>query len=629
MNISMYLKLFIVTLFFISRLSGFAQSKPNLEEMEEKYKSGKVSNEDFIQYADSVLTDFFFSKGGSMSNDSLIRALSTYRNIVSKDNLYKKQRGLYYYYLASNANNQGLGGLLIYYSEKYRTEIGRNSFRAIIPLSFIINYYNNNNQYKNILELYYNDKPYLDQQETDIFMGPSLSARLKTILGIYYIVGIASVKEQKIAPAKNLLKKMYNLHDKVIRSKDTEPFDIAISSSFLTINKVAINLYENKLDSVYLLLSENIAALNKFKDTYPDEVSLYIGYCKEVLLQYYKKTGKEESIIQLLETMKYPYPEFQMFKSKESALAHYDLGNFRAAADLLLDLNQLQENRLLSKANETNNLLYSYIEAERNKADLIEAEKENKLRLFLILVIGTVFIFTSCFFYYTFTSQKRQLKLLNRTTEVQINDAIQRASKEERNKIGQDLHDGLSGSMAGILYHLEDIKTKTVGSEVSPDINQLYDKLQLVSKELRHKSHVNFNAVYDTREDSLEASVQKIVNSALKPNTKREIEIDTKTSVLLDTSIRIEILRIVQEALTNIVKHAKKVTEVFVYLYENEGSVYLEIGNNGVISARKNSDGIGIRSIKSRVSALGGESKIEYEAVGFKIEIKLPKPIHL
>lgn len=613
-------------------LSGFclqAQTVPEFNDINTKWQKGLVSNVQYVTYADSVLTDFVFIVGASMNNDSLVDMLSIYKKIVTSDKQFVKQRGLYYYYLASNANNQNLGGMMIYYSEKYRTEIGRNSYRATIPLSFLVNHYSSKKQYDNILKLYDDEKNYLKQQRDSILTGPSRDARYKTLMGIYDLIADAAYNNNRMDIAQTVLNANLEMHSKLSKEENADEFTLAISNLYITLNKVNISLLKNQSDSLDNLLTKSINEIEKFRKDYSYEADLYSGYAKEALIKYYKKTNQPEALLRVFQTFEFAFPAFQIYKSKEKGLAYLSLGNHKTASKMLLETVNLQEIQLLSMANEINSLLYSYIDSERNRENLVIAQRDKRIRMILIISIAGASIIIIGLLFYLLTSQRRQLRLLNKTTEIQINEATQRTSKEERQKIGQDLHDGLSGSMAGILYHLEDIKTKTNGSELDNEVTSLYDKLQLVYKELREKSHVNFNALYDSKEDSLGESVQKIVNSALKNNTKREIEIDKKTAVMLDTSTRIEILRIVQEALANIVKHAKKVTEVFVYLYENEGSVYLEIGNNGVISASKNSDGIGIRSIKSRVSALGGESKIEYEGIGFKLEIKLPKPIHL
>jgi signal transduction histidine kinase len=626
MNASFKKTLGYFCLFLLNTFWLHAQNKPDFKNINTQYLKGDMPSSEYIKYTDSTLFDFLYTKGKSMNNDSLINMMSIYKKIVTSEKQFVKQRGLYYYYLASNANNQNLGGVMMYYVEKYSEEVGANSSYRLVPLSFKVNYYASVGHHKKILKIYEQEKHYLEQQINSLDKDPSFESSYKTLLDLICLISGAANSEKRIDTSESLLNSTLQLYSKLQKTGKTNKLALVTTNLDINLYKVNIFLLKNtKIDSVKILLNINIAELNKLKAEYPNDYLTYVTSTQGALIRYYKKTNQHQAILSLLET----YQHDDDIKSKEKGLAYLNLGNHKAASEMFLETINFHEPQVRQMADQIDDLLNSYMDAKRNKENLTASEKDKKVRLILIIVIAGASVLIIGVLYYKFTSQGRLLKLLNYTTELQISEATQQASKEERKKIGQDLHDGLSGSMAGILYHLEDIKTKTNGSELDTEVSSLYDKLQLVYKELREKSHVNFNALYDSKEDSLDESVQKIVNSALKNNTKREIEIDKKTSVLLDTSTRIEILRIVQEALTNIVKHAKKVTEVFVYLYENEGSVYLEIGNNGVISANKNSDGIGIRSIKSRVSALGGESKIEYEGIGFKIEIKLPKPIHL
>ncbi len=80
--------------------------------------------------------------------------------------------------------------------------------------------------------------------------------------------------------------------------------------------------------------------------------------------------------------------------------------------------------------------------------------------------------------------------------------------------------------------------------------------------------------------------------------------------------------RLLQELLNNVCKHASA-TEVLIVLKAQNGSLLLEVRDNGVgIPAQKRS-GFGIQGMRERVSALGGELVLE-STHGTRVIVNLP-----
>lgn len=78
--------------------------------------------------------------------------------------------------------------------------------------------------------------------------------------------------------------------------------------------------------------------------------------------------------------------------------------------------------------------------------------------------------------------------------------------------------------------------------------------------------------------------------------------------------------------MANIVKHAKKATEVYVFLLKTEKGVNLQLGDNGMEAAVKNTDskGIGMKSIQSRVKNLNGNISVNTHSGGLHLDIFIP-----
>lgn len=581
-------------------------------------------NLSYLLKMDSVLTNYLFIKGENFTNDSLIKLLEPYKAAAWSDDSLKYHRTLYYYYLATNADNLNKGGLMVFYANKYRKEVGDYHPRATIPILFMLNYYFRIKDFVKIINIFEVEKGYLRDQSTKIKNEPFNTSRYRNLISIYTLTGQAYLENSEISRSKEILKVVRDLEATLKNTREADEFDKAMAFTSATLLEESIHLHEEKPESIKENISLALERLKLLEKNRPEESLLFQGYLKELLLKYYNHTKEYDKVLEVLNSMNFSNPEFKKISSEQKATVFIQSGKYKEAFELLLYVNNLKREENIALITEVNELLNSHIEAEFNKLELQKAEKEKQNRMRLIISISVVSLFLLTLLYYLLGKEKRQLKKLTKITDIQISEAMQRAVQEERKKMGQDLHDDLSSSLATLMFNIEHARLNQENKAKTSVLNTTYDELQAIYSVVRAKSHHNFYAVEDTDEDHLDESVRKIVNTALNDSIKREIDIDKNASILLNTATRIEFLRIIQEAMANIVKHAKKVTEVFIYLYEDEGNIYLEIGDNGVPSNSKNRNGIGILSITERVKKLEGQILISNEGDGFHIEIKVP-----
>ena len=82
------------------------------------------------------------------------------------------------------------------------------------------------------------------------------------------------------------------------------------------------------------------------------------------------------------------------------------------------------------------------------------------------------------------------------------------------------------------------------------------------------------------------------------------------------------IYRILQEAISNIIKHSQA-NKVHIEILEHENYLMINISDNGKGLNNKNYSGIGLENIKTRVSNLKGTILLKSND-GLSIEIKIP-----
>ena len=83
--------------------------------------------------------------------------------------------------------------------------------------------------------------------------------------------------------------------------------------------------------------------------------------------------------------------------------------------------------------------------------------------------------------------------------------------------------------------------------------------------------------------------------------------------------------RVVQEALTNAVKHAPGAI-VTVRVTSAEGTLHVVVDSSGGTRARREAEGggLGVAGIRARVAAAGGQSRIGATAHGWRVDAHLP-----
>ena len=196
-------------------------------------------------------------------------------------------------------------------------------------------------------------------------------------------------------------------------------------------------------------------------------------------------------------------------------------------------------------------------------------------------------------------SLEREIKL----KETQIAEAAKDAKDTERSDIGKELHDNVNQLLVASKLYLEMAKYGGKDSEMYLSRSSEYtltaiEEIRKLSKGLTTDIIKNSGlcaAIENIRRDTMEVNSVKIVF-----NVKYFIE----NSV--NDKFKLNIYRIIQEQLNNIVKHAKA-TKVVIKLLQNKKSIKLIISDNGIgFNTGKKRNGIGIANIKSRAVSFNG-----------------------
>lgn len=208
----------------------------------------------------------------------------------------------------------------------------------------------------------------------------------------------------------------------------------------------------------------------------------------------------------------------------------------------------------------------------------------------------------------------------------QSRERIVIAREEERRRLRRDLHDGLGSSLASMMLRLDE--AVQMHDQAPHDSKRA---VQHVQSQMRTTIEDIRQLVYRLRPPILdELGLGFALQELAVQFQDRTLQITLEgvdQTFELPAATELAVYRIVQEALANVVRHAKA-SRCFIYLSKGSHGVHLIIQDNGtgLIQSGAPSTGLGIRSMRERAEELGGKCTINNQSGGrgTRIEVRIP-----
>lgn len=215
--------------------------------------------------------------------------------------------------------------------------------------------------------------------------------------------------------------------------------------------------------------------------------------------------------------------------------------------------------------------------------------------------------------------------------QVKRSELKRRAIQEERERISRELHDGMAQILGYVNTKVTAVRLMLKNKKQEDAEEHLY-QLEEAAREL----------FIDIREAILglrmngqngEGLAGAIQEYSKKFSSLTKIPVDIKIdsgseAIGFDLEVEMQLLRIVQEALTNVRKHANANEAWIAFLSEN-GHITLTIGDNGRgFDPDDETDEkpiqFGLQSMRERAETIGAEFSVDSEpGAGTRIEVKL------
>ena len=258
------------------------------------------------------------------------------------------------------------------------------------------------------------------------------------------------------------------------------------------------------------------------------------------------------------------------------------------------------------------------------ETERVKAQDASKRKTIYVLIITLVAIVIIVFFLVKSAREKAKVKALEvdvknkeidsliKEQEARSYAALLEGQNVERERIAQDLHDRLGGTLAAVKVHfgVMNDKIEALKEENLELFNKVNDLLTDAVQDVRRISHdLASNRLNDL---GLRGVVEDLV-TVLKTAKKLEVDfyMDDNLNSLGDKKDQ-EVYAILQEIISNTLKHAGA-TSIELQLNKQKDvlNILFEDNGTGFDYSSVQGKGLGLKSLKNRVEKLNGTIKFD------------------
>lgn len=315
------------------------------------------------------------------------------------------------------------------------------------------------------------------------------------------------------------------------------------------------------------------------------------------------------------------------------------MGDMGAAYQWLMDYNKvndsLHESQVKFRINELE-VKYRNVENAKkiaaleaaNKMALLSA-KNNRLMAWLLGILSLLALIVAAVLVSYYRNKRQaaaekaaqQLREMEQQQALAVVKAILEGEERERKRVALDLHDGLGGLLAGVKMDVSAVTDKLPAGifphrQLSAAVTQLdgsVNELRRIARNMMPETLLKFGLV---------TALKDFCEGFGNGQTKIVLQCYGLDNIDQYANTRVMIYRIIQELVTNALKHAHASTILVDCIMEKK-QVQITVEDNGSgFDANRKKPGIGLDNVRTRVSYLNGSMDIQSEQhVGTTITI--------
>jgi two-component system, NarL family, sensor histidine kinase UhpB len=204
--------------------------------------------------------------------------------------------------------------------------------------------------------------------------------------------------------------------------------------------------------------------------------------------------------------------------------------------------------------------------------------------------------------------EKMEMQILNQRIQEQkkISRAIIKGQEEERNHVGKELHDNINQILAGIKLYL------TMASKKNETVRELIKyPLELLETSMDEIRSLSSKYVSTLRNVDLKKEITELTKNLNQSTSIKVVFKYNVTTPVADDELKLNIYRITQELVNNIIKHAAA-DNVSIIIGNTKDEINIHVSDDGNgFNVNKKRKGIGISNIMDRTESFNGKINIE------------------
>lgn len=315
------------------------------------------------------------------------------------------------------------------------------------------------------------------------------------------------------------------------------------------------------------------------------------------------------------------------------AAMHRDQDDWEVAYHYLARYSVLNDSMIQDRRQRVIDRLLVTYQTYEQKSKIRELEKDQKIAAFqnrlqkvvtFSLLFGSVIILIGAYFtirnyQHRFNANqiiheqkteinRQRINELENNLKIESMHAMLMGQEAERERIAKDLHDSLGGLLSTVKLHFDAVKSNDRRISDMPEYQHAYSLLDTACKEVRNIS--NNMQPGALQELGLIPALKDLVGRVQTPDAPAVTFSHEGLNGRLDTSIGLNVYRIIQELLNNALRHSRA-TEISIHVAQNNGALNLTVQDNGCGYEPGNvTEGMGTQNIASRVNYLKGDLSI-------------------
>lgn len=400
----------------------------------------------------------------------------------------------------------------------------------------------------------------------------------------------------------------------------------------------------NNIGAVYYYLGNTDMAIAEFKKSYAidsllgDERGMILGMNN--IAEILNETGQPVSALKILkESLK----KARAIDSKveiETAYANMAnsyqlLGNYEEAFNMLNLYSAIHDTVLgEQKQSAIAEMETQYQTREKEQQIRIQnleieeqaIELNTRNKLIIGLISGLILLVLTGFMAYRAYKSRKESELQRAIAleQAQRLDAVIDATEQERTRVAKELHDGIGQQLTSIKLGMSNFAASQhhLPEGEAHKIKILQKVVDESARDVRELSHQMMPKALT--EIGLEPALRDMLSKSLSLGEISYTFDAVNTGERLSPKIEVNLYRIAQELVNNIIKHSEA-TVVKVELVATKRSVEMNVEDNGKGLSADTGDGHGLMNIKTRVNHIKGViSFLHLPKGGSRVEIRVP-----